>query len=65
MKKLKDPTWKDRINKLVESLGSPEKLAARLDVSYWTILRWRNGDHQPSRLAKKEVSRLEEELRSA
>jgi DNA-binding transcriptional regulator YdaS (Cro superfamily) len=36
------------INKAIEIIGGGEKLARKLEVSYQTVLNWRNGFMVPS-----------------
>lgn len=58
---MKKPTWASRIDALIEKLGSPEAVAARLGVSFFTVLRWKNGEHEPSPLAQEKIEELEKE----
>lgn len=49
--------WKERIQRLIRAVGSPEAAAVEMGCSLATIIRWRDGDTEPrSRLV---VNRLE------
>jgi DNA-binding transcriptional regulator YiaG len=51
--------WAARVEALVQRHGSAEALAVALGVSYLTVQRWRQGSHQPSRLAQRLLEGME------
>ena len=51
--------WSERVKRLADKRGGLEKLAFDLGVSYFTVLRWTKGVHEPSRLAREKVEGLE------
>lgn len=55
-------SWSDRIKKLIQEKGSIEAVAAELGVTFYSVLRWRNGAHRPSKLAQKQIVELEKEV---
>jgi DNA-binding transcriptional regulator YiaG len=51
--------WSDRVKKLIEREGSIETLAGKLGVSFFTVLRWRQGQSKPSHLAQRKIEEME------
>ena len=57
-------TWSDRVKTLLVADGrSLESLAAKLGVSFFTVLRWKNGEVKPSRMAQKLIEKMETEVK--
>lgn len=54
-------SWKARVEKLVEKVGSLERLAADLGVSFFTVFRWKEGVHEPSPIAQRRIEEFEKE----
>ena len=53
--------WTERVKSLLSKEdGSIEALASKLGVSFFTVLRWKNGQRKPSKMAQKLISDLEE-----
>jgi DNA-binding transcriptional regulator YiaG len=57
-------TWSERVKALLAVQGgSLETLATKLGVSFFTVLRWRNGEVKPSRMGQKLVEKMEAEVK--
>ncbi len=54
--------WHERIKALALKEGGLEKLAVDLGVSFFTVIRWRDGIHKPSRLAQHRIKEFEKEV---
>lgn len=54
------------IKRIVDDLGlTPEAFAGLIGASSRSVCRWLRGDHQPSRLAQREIQRFLDEIRKA
>lgn len=62
MENEKERTWAERVQALVGRLGSLEKLAAKLEVSFSTVDRWKKEVTVPSKLAQLALENLEKEM---
>lgn len=60
----KTKTWAERVEALVQKLGSREAVAVKLGVSYFTVMRWASGAHTPSPLAAANIEALEKKMDS-
>jgi molybdenum-dependent DNA-binding transcriptional regulator ModE len=58
---VKQKSWDVRVLALVTRLGSVEATAAKLGVSYFTILRWKAGRVEPSIMGRRLIEREEQE----
>lgn len=57
-------TWSERVKALLLiEQGSIETLAMKLGVSFFTVLRWKNGEVKPSRMAQKLIEKMETEVK--
>ena len=55
-------SWVERIKALAAKRnGSFEQLAVDLGVGFETVVRWKRGNHKPSRLARQRIEELEKE----
>ena len=59
MVKDKKTNWPKRIEALIEKVGGLEALAVKLGVSWFSVRGWRNGEHEPSRMAARQIEILE------
>lgn len=59
--KAKEKSWCERVKSLSARLGGKEALAAKLGVSFWTVMRWENSSRKPSSLARHRIEELEKE----
>ncbi len=55
-------SWSERIKRLIQEKGSIEAVASELGVSFYSVLRWKQGAHKPSKLAQKQIVELEKEV---
>lgn len=54
-------SWSERVKTLIKREGgSMEALAGKLGVSFFTVLRWKNGECKPSPIMRREIEKMEE-----
>lgn len=53
------PSWKERIDAMVEKHGSREAVATKLGVSYWSLVYWLTRGGTPSVMARERIEDLE------
>jgi len=57
---MKTVDWKKRVQVLVTRLGTREAVAAKIGVSYWSVVGWLTKGTKPSRLAQERIAAIEE-----
>ena len=56
-------TWSERVKALLSDPAkgrSMESLAAEMGVSFFTVLRWKNGEVKPSKMGQRLIEKMEE-----